>query len=51
MNARSQAVQRADAQIEESRLRAVASREAQRPKPMSALESLAARLALDPQKL
>lgn len=51
MNARSQAVQRADAQIEESRLRAVAARDAQRPKPMSALESLAARLALDPQKL
>lgn len=51
MTARSQAVQRADAQIEESRLRAVAARDAQRPKPMTALESLAARLALDPQKL
>lgn len=51
MNARSQAVQRADAQMEESRLRAVAARDAQRPKPMTALESLAARLALDPQKL
>lgn len=51
MTARSQAVQRADAQIEESRLRAVAARDAQRPKPMTALDSLAARLALDPQKL
>lgn len=51
MNARSQALARRDAEIEESRLRAVASRDAQRPKPMTALESLAARLALDPQKL
>ncbi len=51
MNARSKAIAAQNAEIEASTQRAVAAREAQRPKPMTALESLAARLALDPQKL
>lgn len=51
MNARNKALAAQDVAIDASTQRAIAAREAQRARPMGALESLAARLALDPQKL
>lgn len=44
MNARSQVLARQDAEIEASTQRAVAAREAQKARPMNALEAMAARL-------